>query len=116
MSSLDLTSTTRSAIGVMIDREERRVGSRETAYANVARAINASRSWVKKFSLDDPDVAEPRISLFLRIRFAYESICARVEEEHFNELMKIQKLQGELNAATQGFDRLVASQTSAKAD
>ena len=113
MSSIDLTSTTRTAIGAMIDREEARVGSREVAYERVAKAINASHSWVKKFSRNDPDAAEPRMSLFLRIRIAYEDFCARVEQEHFNELIKIQNLRRELDAPIEGFDRLVAGQAGA---
>lgn len=109
-----LTAATRSALGLMVEREERRLGSRDVAYEVVAQTVGASSSWIKKFLLRSEEVKEPRITLFLNIRSAYENVCARVEQEQANELLKIEKLKGELDAATAGFDRMVggASRTA----
>lgn len=120
MSAASLTNATRSALSLIVEREARRVGSRDVAYEVVAQTVGASSSWIKKFLLRYDEVKEPRISLFLNIRAAYENVCARVEQEHFNELLLIEKLKGELNAATSGFDRLVEgearTQTTATAN
>lgn len=104
-----LTTATRSALGLMVEREERRVGSRDVAYEIVAQTVGASSSWIKKFLLRSEEVKEPRITLFLNIRSAYENVCARVEQEQANELLKIEKLKGELDAVTAGFDGVVGS-------
>lgn len=106
-SAANLTMATRSALGLMVEREERRVGSRDVAYEIVAQTVGASSSWIRKFLHQSAEVKEPRITLFLNIRSAYETVCARVEQEQANELLKISKLKGELNAVTAGFDRLV---------
>ena len=110
-----LTNATRSALGMMVEREERRSGSRDVAYEIVAQTVGASSSWIKKFLLRSEEVKEPRITLFLNIRSAYENVCARVEQEQVNELLKIEKLKGELDAVTAGFDRLVDSAPGAAA-
>jgi hypothetical protein len=102
-----LTSATRNALGMMVEREERRVGSRDVAYEIVAQTVGASSSWIKKFLSKSVEVKEPRITLFLNIRSAYESVCMRIEQEQANERLKTSKLMGELDAATAGFDRLV---------
>lgn len=110
-----ITDATRLALGVMVDREERRAGSRDVALEIVAQTVGTSSSWVKKFISRSPEVKEPRITLFMNIRAAYETVCARVEQEQANELLKISKLREELNAATDGFDRLVARSPGAQA-
>jgi ABC-type molybdenum transport system ATPase subunit/photorepair protein PhrA len=110
-----LTNATRSALGLMVEREERRVGSRDVAYEIVAQTVGASSSWIRKFLSRSTEVKEPRITLFLNIRSAYENVCARVEQEQVNELLKISKLKGELDAVTAGFDRMVAGETRAEA-
>lgn len=104
-----LTAATRSALGLMVEREERRVGSRDIAYEVVAQTVGTSASWIKKFLARSEEVKEPRITLFLNIRSAYENVCTRVEQEQANELLKIEKLRGELDAVTAGFDRVVGS-------
>lgn len=110
-SAANITNATRSALGLMVEWEERRAGSRDVAYEVVARSVGSSSSWIKKFLSRHTEVKEPRITLFVNIREAYGIVCARVEQEQANELLKISKLKGELDAATQGFDRLVDSET-----
>jgi hypothetical protein len=68
-----------------------------------------SASWIKKFLAKHSETKEPRITLFLNIRAAYERMCERVEQEHQNELTKIAALRGELNALDRGFVELVGS-------
>lgn len=103
--ALNITDATRSALWLMVVREEKRVGSRDVAYRIVGQTVGASASWIRKFLSRSPEVKEPRITLFLNIRAAYENVCSRVEQEQANELLKISKLKDELDAVTQGFDR-----------
>jgi hypothetical protein len=102
-----ITEATRSALGLMVSFEERRVGSVDVAYEKVAKTVGASTSWVKKFVRGDDMVAEPRMTLFLNIRAAYEDVCDRVEQEHQNEVAKLALLRGRINATTDGFVELV---------
>ena len=104
MSSVSVTNATRSALSVMIEREERRVGSRDVAYEIVAQTVGASASWLKKFVLRSNEVKEPRITLFMNIRAAYENVCNRVEQENRNDEMRLRLLKGEIDAVTKGFD------------
>jgi hypothetical protein len=113
-SAATITSATRSALSLLVDWEARRVG-RDNAYGEVARKVGTSKSWVEKFLAERPGATEPRISLFLRIRDNYEKWVLHYEQEHFNELMKIQKLRSELDAPIEGFDRMVAGQARASA-
>jgi hypothetical protein len=113
MSAASLTDATRSALGALIAREERRVGSKEVALEIVARTIGASSSWLRKFLSPQSAVAEPRITLFLNIRVAYENLCNRVEQEHRLEEARIAALKEVLDATTSGFVEMVES-TSGK--
>ena len=116
MSAASLTDATRSALSVLIDREERRVGSREVAFEHVAQMVGASSSWLKKFLSRHSEVKEPRITLFLNIRQAYESLCNRVEQEHRLEEARIVALKGQLHAVDKGFVEMVeGSSRAAKA-
>lgn len=112
-SAANLTMATRSALGLMVEREERRVGSRDVAYEIVAQTVGASSSWIRKFLNRSDEVKEPRITLFLNIRAAYEAVCTRVEQEQANERLFAEALKGELNAVTAGFDRLVEGEARA---
>lgn len=113
MNAVTLTDATRCALGVLIDREERRLGSRDLAFDVVARTVGASSSWLKKFLGRHAEVKEPRITLFLNIRAAYENLCTRVEQEHRLEEARITALKDQLNAPIAGFVEMVAS-TSGK--
>lgn len=102
MSSAAFTSTTRTALGVLVEKESRRVGSRTVAYEYVAQRVGTSASWVRKFIAGSNEVAEPRITLFLNIRAAYDQLCERVEADNRADERKLRILRGEINAIDQG--------------
>lgn len=112
MSCTELTSTTRSALSLLVEREARRVGSRTVAYEIVAQTVGVSSSWIRKFLSRDDSVSEPRITLFENIRAAYLNLCERVEAENRLDELRLQPLRGELNAVTAGFDEDGATETS----
>lgn len=103
MSTAALNSLTRNALGELVSREERRVGSRMIAYANVAKAVGSSASWIRKFIANSEEVKEPRISLFQNIRANYDNLCSRVEQENRDDELRLQLIRGGLNAVTEGF-------------
>jgi hypothetical protein len=103
MSAAALTSTTRSALGALVDRETRRVGSRTVAYEIVAQSIGSSSSWIRKFLAKSEEVKEPRITLFQNIRANYENLCNRVEQENRNDELRLRLIKGEIDAVTEGF-------------
>ena len=103
MSSAALMSTTRSALGALVERETRRTGSRTVAYEIVAQSVGASSSWVRKFLAKSEEVKEPRITLFQNIRASYENLCNRVEQENRNDELRLMLIKGEIDAVTEGF-------------
>jgi hypothetical protein len=108
MSAVALTDATRSALGILIELEARRVGSKEVALEVVAKTIGASSSWLRKFLSPQSTVAEPRITLFLNIRLAYENLCTRVEQQNRLDEARIAALRERLNAPVDGFVEMVA--------
>lgn len=103
MSAAALTSTTRSALGALVDRETRRTGSRTLAYEIVAQSVGSSSSWIRKFLAKSEEVKEPRITLFQNIRANYENLCNRVEQENRNDELRLKLIKGEIDAITEGF-------------
>jgi hypothetical protein len=110
MSAAALTSITRSALGALVEREERRTGSRMIAYEIVAQTIGASASWVRAFLGKSEGVKEPRITLFQNIRASYENLCNRVEQENRHDEYRLRLIKGELNAVVEGFGEQVGRQ------
>jgi hypothetical protein len=103
MSTAALTSTTRSALGALVERETRRTGSRTLAYEIVAQSVGSSSSWIRKFLSKSEEVKEPRITLFQNIRASYENLCSRVEQENRNDEQRLMLIKGEIDAVTEGF-------------
>jgi hypothetical protein len=103
MSAAALNSITRSALGALVEREERRTGSRMVAYEVVAQTIGASASWVRAFLAKSEAVKEPRITLFQNIRASYENLCSRVEQENRADELRLKLIKGEIDAVTEGF-------------
>lgn len=101
MSTSALTSATRSALGALVEKEERRVGSRTVAYEIVAQTTGTSSSWIRKFLAKSDEVKEPRITLFLNIRAAFENLCERAEVENRTDEVRLRALRGPLHAATE---------------
>lgn len=66
-------------LGALLDRAHKRSGSRMNAYADVARTIGETGSWVRKF------MGRQRVRLdadtYLKIKHEYERECARWEAE-----------------------------------
>jgi hypothetical protein len=116
MSSATLTSTTRTALSLLVEREARRVGSRTVAYEIVAQTIGVSSSWIRKFLSRNETVSEPRITLFQNIRASYDALCNRVEQEHQAELQRIAALRSEMNAFDEGFVEVARRTDQAGAD
>ena len=116
MSSATLTSTTRTALSLLVEREARRVGSRTVAYEIVAQTIGVSSSWIRKFLSRNETVSEPRITLFQDIRASYDALCNRVEQEHQAELQRIAALRSEMNAFDEGFVEVAHRTDQAGAD
>ena len=102
MSAAALTSTTRSALAALVEREQRRTGSRTLAYEIVARSVGSSSSWVRKFLARSEEVKEPRITLFQNIREKYANLCNRVEAENRADELRLQLIKRELDAADKG--------------
>lgn len=115
MSTIEFTPTTKDVLRDLIEKETKRVGSRTLAFENVARAIGASSSWIRKFLTYDDRVAEPRMTLFQNIAAYYANICSRIEHEQQVERDKSARLLGKLNAINTSFDRMVERETQAEA-
>jgi hypothetical protein len=103
MSAAALTSLTRSALGALVEYEERRSGSRMIAYGIVAKKIGVSSSWIRAFLGRSEGVKEPRITLFQNIRASYENLCRRVEQENREDEHRLRLIKGEIDAVTEGF-------------
>lgn len=103
MSATALTSTTRSALSAMVEKEARRVGSRTVAYENISQMIGVSSSWVRKYLAGRGDVGEPRTPLFQNIRVAYSNLCERVEQQNRNDELRLRAIGKKLDAVTEGF-------------
>lgn len=93
----------RSAAEVLVDREERRTGSRMLAYASVAATIGTTADWVRKF-VGTTEAKEPKLSVGFKILQIYSRVCERVERAGENEV----KLKGEIDAALESAGLLVA--------
>ncbi len=115
MSSVEYTATTKSALQALVKIETGRTGSRTVAHENVARAIGASSSWIRKYIAYDNRVAEPRYAVFKNIASYYEKICARVEQEQQIERDRLAALRVELDAFDKSFNRLVERPISQEA-
>lgn len=113
MSAAALMSTTRSALGAMVEQEARRVGSRTVAYERIAQTVGTSASWVRKFLAGSPEVKEPRIGLFLNIRQAYGNLCERIEQQNRSDELRLRSLKDGLNEITSGFSAEGAAQAKA---
>lgn len=111
MSAAALNTITRSALGALVEREERRTGSRTVAYEVVAQTVGSSSSWVRKFLAKSEEVKEPRITLFQNIRASYENLCSRVEQENRADELRLMLIKGDIDAVTEGFSSQALGQS-----
>lgn len=102
-SPMNLAEISRSAAAALVDREERRTGSRMLAYEIVAQTVGTSSEWLRKF-ISSNEAKEPRIILGFNLIQAYRRVCERVEQAGDRE----RKLKEEINAALESAGLLVA--------
>lgn len=101
----------RSAAAALVEREERRTGSRMVAYEIVAQTVGTSAEWLRKF-ISSNEAKEPRITLGFNLILAYRRVCERVEQAGDRE----RQLKEKANAALESFDLLVAGKTRPEGD
>lgn len=100
--SNSVSSLTRNAAAALIDREERRTGSRMMAYEIVAQTVGTSAEWLRKF-IASKEAKEPRVTVGFNLMQVYSRICERVEQAGANE----QKLKEEIDAALESIALVV---------
>lgn len=93
----------RSVAAALVDREERRIGSRMVAYEVVAQTVGTTASWLRSF-LSTNGAKEPGFVIGLNLIEAYRRVCERVEQAGDRE----RQLKENVNAALESFDLLVA--------
>lgn len=67
----------RSAALGLVEREERRLGSRMLAYETVSRSVGKSSDWLRKFIFNH--IKEPGITVGFNLIVTYRRACERVE-------------------------------------
>lgn len=95
---------TRNVAAALVDREERRTGSRMVAYHNVAATVGASAEWIRKF-ISLSEAKEPRMTVGFNLIAVYRQVCERVEQAGDEE----RKLKEDVNAALESVGLLVGS-------
>jgi hypothetical protein len=96
-----ITDLTRAAAEQLVRSEERRHGSRMTAYEIVADRAGLKADWLRKFIGRSPRAALS-LPAFVNLFAMYDRLCSRVEQEYELERARIVALKGEIDAATPG--------------
>lgn len=99
---------TREIAGELVQRAERKTGSRMTAYEAVAQSVGTSASWLRKF-IAGREVKEPGWTTGWNILDQYSRVCDRVEAEIETERAKTLALKGMIDAANQFANRAMES-------
>lgn len=107
-SPMNVAGLSRSAAQALIEREERRVGSRMVAYENVAQTVGASAEWLRKFIGPNYDAKEPKMTLGFNIMTVYRRVCERVEQAADSE----RQLREEIDAALESAGLVVERATA----
>ncbi len=92
----NVASLSRSAAEALVDREERRTGSRMMAYETVAQTVGTSSEWLRKF-IQRHEGKEPKLTVGFKLLAFYSQICVRVEHVRDEEI----ELKREIDAAIQ---------------
>jgi hypothetical protein len=98
----------RSAAAALVDREERRTGSRMVAYEIVAQTVGTSSEWIRKF-VSTNGAKEPRLTVGMNLIQVYRRVCERVERAGDREL----QLKKEIDAILESAGLLVVGKTTA---
>lgn len=91
----------------LVEREERRTGSRMAAYERVSEMVGVSGSWLRKL-LGRHDGLMMEAHEFLNIAAAYRRVCERIEAERDREREMFLALRGDADAALESTGGLVA--------
>ncbi len=97
-----VASLTRDMATALVDREERKTGSRMVAYENVARTVGTTSTWLRSF-VSTNGAKEPRVSVGFSIIQVYRRVCDRVEQAGDRE----RHLRESIDAALEDFEILV---------
>jgi hypothetical protein len=98
-----VANLTRNAAAALVEREERRTGSRMLAYEVVAQTVGTSATWLRSF-LSTNGAKEPRVTVGMNLMNVYRQVCERVEQAGDRERL----LKEEIDAALESAGLLVA--------
>lgn len=101
-----VVNITRNAAAALVEREERRTGSRMVAYEIVAQTVGTSSEWLRKF-ISSNEAKEPRMTVGFNLIQVYRQVCERVEQAGDKE----RKLKEDIDAALESAGLLVATAT-----
>jgi len=93
-----VANLTRSAAAALVDREERRTGSRMVAYEIVAQTVGTSATWLRSF-LSTNGAKEPRFTVGLNLIQVYRRVCERVEQAGDRERLLKEEIDAALESA-----------------
>ncbi|GJD41344.1 hypothetical protein [Methylobacterium bullatum] len=113
LTSSDAFSVVTPRLSLLVKRAEYATGSRMLAYANVARAVGTSASWVRKVLGNQP-VAEPSWRVVTNLINEYEAACARLEEDVAAEKARFLALSRESHAVVKAEDRPLGAAKSVR--
>jgi hypothetical protein len=99
-----VANLSRNAAAALVDREERRTGSRMVAYEIVAQTVGTSSEWLRKF-IKPNGPKEPGITLGFNVLQVYRQVCNRVEQAGDRE----RKLKEDIDAALESAGLLVVT-------
>lgn len=98
-----VANLSRNVAAALVDREERRTGSRMVAYEIVAQSVGTSSTWLRSF-LSTNGAKEPRLTVGMNLIQVYRQVCERVEQAGDRE----RQLKDEIDAALESVGLLVA--------
>jgi hypothetical protein len=103
-----VANLSRNVAAALVDREERRTGSRMVAYEIVAQTVGTSAEWLRKF-ISPNGPKEPGLTLGFSLMQVYHQVCNRVEQAGDRE----RKLKEDIDAALESAGLLVVRTTGA---
>lgn len=100
LTAADLSERARPFAAALIEREERRTGSRMAAYENVASMVGVSSSWLRKLIARQPFAIAAHH--FHNLAAAYVALCERVEREAAHERQRAAALRKKADEVCEG--------------
>ena len=105
-----VTGLTRSRAQALVERAERKTGSRMAAYEQVAKSVGTSSGWLRKL-ICGYEAKEPRATIYENIRAHYEALCSRIEQENEIDEARLRLLAGNTYAAPKSTQEETVGQT-----